>query len=397
MQVRFQHSGWLVLPVLAGLAWLALERVGGGASSQRGPVDAVPVEIAPVARGPIELRRTFSGSLEAPARFVVSPKINGRIEEVAVDLGDPLERGQVVVVLDNDEYEQAVMQAQADLEVARATRAEKASSLEIAQRALDRMKTLRQEAVASDSQFDVAQSNHLAAQAALEVAKANVTRAEAALKTAQIRLGYTTVEATWTGGDDHRVIAERFVDPGDTVSAGAPLLSIVELDPMLAVVFVTEADYGQLEIGRTVYLDTDAFPGEVFMGSITRIAPVFRQESRQARVELTVPNPKYRLKPGMFVRVVAVLDRIDEATIVPLEALTRRDGEDVVFVVDADGRHVRQHIVELGIQDGDRVQIRGDGIQGHVVTLGQQLLKDGSTIIVPDGVGVEGEAGATGS
>jgi RND family efflux transporter MFP subunit len=292
---------------------------------------------------------------------------------------------------------QAVMQAQADLAVAQATRVEKGSSLEIAQRALDRMKTLRQEGIASESQFDVTQANHLAARAALEVAKANVMRAEAALRTAQIRLGYTTVAATWTEGDDHRVIAERFVHPGDTVSAGAPLLSIVELDPILAVVFVTEADYGQLETGGPVSLDTDAFPGEAFTGSISRIAPVFRQESRQARVELTVANPEHRLKPGMFVRVVAVLDRTEDATIVPLEALTRREGEDVVFVVDAGGGQVRQQVVEVGIKDGGRVQVRGDRIEGRVVTLGQQLLDDGSAITVPEGGGGEVEAGSTGS
>jgi RND family efflux transporter MFP subunit len=383
--------------MLAGVAWLALERVGAGTPGPHGAADAVPVETAPVVRGALELRRTFSGTLEAPARFVVAPKIGGRIEAVAVDLGDPLERGQVVAVLDDDEYVQAVMQAQADLAVAQATRVEKGSSLEIAQRALDRMKTLRQEGIASESQFDVTQANHLAARAALEVAKANVMRAEAALRTAQIRLGYTTVAATWTEGDDHRVIAERFVHPGDTVSAGAPLLSIVELDPILAVVFVTEADYGQLETGGPVSLDTDAFPGEAFTGSISRIAPVFRQESRQARVELTVANPEHRLKPGMFVRVVAVLDRTEDATIVPLEALTRREGEDVVFVVDAGGGQVRQQVVEVGIKDGGRVQVRGDRIEGRVVTLGQQLLDDGSAITVPEGGGGEVEAGSTGS
>jgi RND family efflux transporter MFP subunit len=375
----------IVLAALAGSAWLVLERVGGRASGARehGAADGVPVEIARVERGPLELQRTFSGTLEAPARFVVAPKIGGRVEKLVVDLADPVARGQVVAVLDDDEYEQEVMQAQADLAVARATRVEAASSLEIAQRALDRMQTLRQKGVASESQFDSAKAEHLARQAAEEVAKANFTRAEAALKSAQIRLGYTTVAAAWTGGADHRVVAERLVDAGDTVAANAPLLSIVELDPILAVVFVTESDYGRLAAGQSVSLGTDAFPDQTFAGSVTRIAPVFRQASRQARVELTVGNAEHKLKPGMFVRVVATLDRVDDATIVPLDSLTRRDGEEVVFVLDADGRHVRRRVVEVGIRDGDRVQVSGAGIAGHVVTLGQQLLEDGSPVTVP--------------
>lgn len=400
MRSRVQRSGLIVAVALAGLAWLALERVGGGVSGgpeKRGAADGVPVEIAPVVRGPLELRRTFSGTLEAPARFVVAPKISGRVEQLAVDLADPVERGQVVAVLDSDEYEQAVMQARADLVVAQATQVEAASSLEIAQRALDRAQTLRRQSVASESQFDVAMADHLARQAALEVARANVTRAEAALKSAQIRLGYTTVSATWTGGDDDRVVAERFVDAGDTVAANTPLVSIVELDPLLAVVFVTESDYGRLETGQQVSLGTDAFPGRAFTGTVARIAPVFRQASRQARVELTVANPEHQLKPGMFVRVVAILDRVEEATIVPLESLTRRDGKDVVFVVDPDGRHVRRRTVQVGIRDGARVQVSGTGIEGHVVTLGQQLLDEGAAISVPDASGGEDEPEPAGS
>jgi len=343
----------------------------------------VPVEVVPVTRGPIELRRTFSGTLEAPARVVLAPKIAGRVERMDVDMGDPIQRGQVVALLDNDEYEQAVMQAQAELAVARANQVEAASSLEIAERELERMQTLRERGVASESQLDVARADHLTRKAAVEVARANVTRAEAALESARIRLGYTTVSANWSGGDDHRVVAERFVDEGDTVSASTPLLSIVELDPILAVVFVTERDYGQLEIGEPVALTTDAFPDQVFSGSITRIAPIFRQTSRQARVELNVANREHRLKPGMFVRVVVVLDRVEDATIVPIESLTRRDGVDAVFVVDPDGRHARLRPVRVGIRHGGRVQVDGPGIEGQVVTLGQQLLEDGSPIRLP--------------
>jgi multidrug efflux pump subunit AcrA (membrane-fusion protein) len=94
---------------------------------------------------------------------------------------------------------------------------------------------------------------------------------------------------------------------------------------------------------------------------------------------------------------VAILDRADDATIVPIESLTRRDGVDVVFVVDADGRHARLRVVEVGIEHGDRVQVTGTGIEGHVVTLGQQMLDDGSPISLPGAGGADPAAETDGS
>jgi multidrug efflux pump subunit AcrA (membrane-fusion protein) len=110
---------------------------------------------------------------------------------------------------------------------------------------------------------------------------------------------------------------------------------------------------------------------------------VFEQSSRQARAELTVANPNHKLKPGMFVRAEAILDRAEGATIVPVAAITTRNGRTGVFVVNREGTSVSWHPVEVAITDNDRVQVRGEGISGRVVTLGQQLLDDGAAIVIP--------------
>jgi RND family efflux transporter MFP subunit len=376
---------FLGLAVLGVFARAVIDRLSSDAGSEqrRGATGPVPVELAAVEHGPIEWRRVFSGTLESPAEFVVAPKVGGRIEKLAVDLSDPVSRGQVVAELDNDEYLQAVSQKEADLAVSEANRAEAVSALEIARRELSRMETLQQRGVASETQFDVAKANALAKEAAVKVAEAQVVRAEAELQTARIRLGYTTVIAAWSGGRGERYVAERFVDEGDTVTANTPLLSIVELHPMLAVVYASEKDYAQLHPGQPVTLSTDAYPGETFEGTVSRVAPVFRETSRQARVELTVNNQDQRLKPGMFVRVQAVLARAEDATIVPVEAITRRQGREVLFVVDASGNTVSLQPVATGIRSEGRIQVTGDGIEGRVVTLGHQLLDDGSRVTVP--------------
>lgn len=357
---------------------------------------AAPVEVMPVEHGPIELRRTFSGTLEPRVEFVVAPKVAGRVERLMVNIADPVKRGQLVAELDSEEYVQAVAQAKADLAVARANLVEAGNALEIARRGLNRIETLRQRGVASESQLDTVKAEELAKESALEVAEAQVVRAESALETARIRLGYTQITAGWSGGSDRRVVAERFVDEGETVSANAPLLRIVELDPITGVIFVTERDYARLQPGQDILLATDAYPGEKFPGRIERIAPIFREATRQARVELTVANPERRLKPGMFIRTTVVLTRKVDAIILPATALVKREGRTGVFQVSAGGESVHWREVTTGIRDGDRVEILDGDPAGRVVTLGQQLLADDSLITIPAepaGLQDNGEAG----
>ena len=375
----------LLLIAAAGVGWAVYQAVTdrGGARNGADVAKAAPVEVAPIVRGPIELRRTYSGTLEPRAEFVVAPKVSGRVERLAVDLADTVHRGQVVAELDNDEYVQAVAQAKADLAVARANLSEAKSALEIADRDLERIRTLRARGIASESQLDAARANHLTKRAQLEVAMAQAAKAESSLETANIRLGYTKVQASWSGGSDRRVVAERFANEGGTVSANASLLLIVELDPITGVMFVTEKDYVRMRTGQTASLSTDAFPGKRFEARIERISPVFRQETRQARVELTIGNARHELKPGMFIRVTVVLDRMADATIVPEKALTTRNGRTGVFLVSGDGKSVSWREVAVGIRDEGRVQVEGEGLTGRVVTLGQQLVDDGSPILIP--------------
>lgn len=376
----------LVVGAAAGLGWLIYNQFQQRVATVKSGRDlrAVPVEVARIQRGPIALQRTFSGELEALAEFVVAPKVSGRVERVIVNIADTVKRGQVVAELDNDEYIQAVAQAQADLEVARANLTEAASALEIAKREFKRTESLLKRGIASDSEFDAARQDRLARQAQLKVAAAQVAKAESSLQTANIRMGYTQVTAGWTGGSELRVVADRYVDEGQTVAANAPLLLIVELHPIIGVVYVTERDYAHLKTGQSVSLTTQAFPDERFSGRIERIAPIFRKSTRQARIEMTIDNPRQRLKPGMFIRATVVLAREPEATIVPEQALTVRDDRNGVFIVSEDGRSVAWREVKVGIRDGNRVQVEGEGLSGRVVTLGQQLVKDGSTITIPD-------------
>ncbi len=403
--VRRSMMAAIAVLIAAMAAWSVYQRggAGGGAVSQaggqgsRGPRAAVAVEVESVTRGRIEQRRTFSGSLSAASEFAVAPKVSGRLAALRVDIGDPVERGQVVAQLDDDEFVQAVAQAEAELAVAQANLMQASSALEIAQRDHERVRTLGQRGIASEAQIDAVEAQRLSAEAEVEVARAQVRRAEANLTASRIRLSYTSVTAAWPddetpdaqpdalhAGPSRRVVGERYVDAGDTVAANAPLLSVVQVDRLRAVFFVTERDYARLRIGQTATLDTDAHPGRAFEATLSRMAPVFRQTSRQARVELTVDNDDGQLRPGMFARISVLLDAAEDAVILPATALVQRGGRTGVFVLDGRGEQtVARYVpVEVGLRDGERVQVIGQGVTGSVVTLGQQLLEDGAAVRV---------------
>ena len=151
----------LSLVIAAIIGWSLFDRLNdpGKAPTRKGrTAKAVPVEVAPVERGAMELKRSFGGTLEARAQFVVAPKVSGRVERIYVNIADTIERGQVVAELDNDEYVQAVAQARANLDVAVANVAGARSALDIATREFQRTSKLREKGIASESQFDSARA-----------------------------------------------------------------------------------------------------------------------------------------------------------------------------------------------------------------------------------------------
>lgn len=341
---------------------------------------APAVEVGDIAIASIGLRRVFSGSLESPSYFQVSPKVDGRIKKITVDLGDSVEPGQVVALLEDDAYNLALQSAQADLQVAEARLFEAKNDLEIADRDLARSTALKKDGIESQANFDNAQARQLRAQAAVRSAEAQIARAKAEVAESEVNLGYLEVRASWQG-EGAGVVADRFLNEGVNVDAGEPILAVVDLNPLRAVVYVTESDYGLLRLGQRARLRTDAYPDTPFEARVARVAPSFDMGSRQARVELEVPNAEGRLAPGMFARIEILLKEEDNATVVPLSALVKREDDQGIFVLQSD-QTVKWVSVKTGIREGERVQIFDAPPQGQVVTLGQQMIADGSAVTV---------------
>jgi RND family efflux transporter MFP subunit len=388
----------IVLAALGALGWQIALRVreeqNGGAGRRgrgRGPRGAVAVELSPVRTETIREIGRFTGSLSPRSQFVVAPKVAGRLEKLAVDVGDAVTAGQLIAQLDDDEYAQQVAQAKAELAVARATVAEYRSSLEFATSEEKKTRDLHERKIASDSEMEEIRAKREAWEAKHAVTLAEVARREAALRAAEVRLSYTRIDAAWADGSTERLVGERFVDEGEMLRANAPIVSILDNRTMTAQIDVIERDYPKLRIGQPAQVDTDAYPGETFTGKIVRIAPLLKETSRQARVEIEVPNADRRLRPGMFVRVRIEFEKHENATVVPVSALARRNGTRGVFVADTDSLTARYVPLTIGILTNERAEVVAPALSGQVVTLGHHLLEDGGAIRIPQ---PEREAGA---
>ena len=341
----------------------------------------VPVETAETEARDLVRRLYVSGSLEASSRLEITPRVGGRIAEIAVDIGDAVEPGDLLLELDAEEFQQELLQSQAELAVAQSSLAEAREGLNAARRALARTRELRSQGIASAAELETAESQAVLQQTRVDLAQSQLRQRTASLRSAEIRVSYARIEADWQDpGTRH--VAERMADPGTVISANTAVLALVALHPLRAVAFVSEADYGRLGTGQTVRLRSAAWPEEFFHGTVARIAPEFRAASRQARVEIEVPNADSRLRPGMFVEIAVDLEGREQVQAVPRDALLQRAEGFVVFSVetDADPPLARRHRVTPGIRDGDWIEIIEPELPRTVVTLGQHQLSDGNPV-----------------
>ncbi|HPU93967.1 MAG TPA: efflux RND transporter periplasmic adaptor subunit [Candidatus Saccharicenans sp.] len=395
----------LLLLVGGLLVILLLWRVGqaifkeANAKNNRQP--AVAVILSPVENGLIRDVGRFSGTLIPKSQFVVAPKVSGKLKKLYVNIGDKVTRGQVVALIDDEEYQQQVAQAEADLKVARANFEEARSALELAKKDLERAVTLHQKGIYSDAQFDAVQAQYESQAARFKVAEAQIANREAALETARLRLSYTRIIATWETGSDIRYVGERYADEGALLSANTPIISIVELQPITAVIYATDKEYFRIKVGQEVSITSGVFPDQVFRGRVTRVAPLLKETTRQARIEIDIDNEDNLLKPGMFVNAQIEYDRRENARIIPYSAIVTRGNAQGVFIADIENRKAYFKPIKTGIIEGEKAEVLEPAdLSGYVVTLGQHLLQDGMGIILPEtgfqtGVQSDGEVSAS--
>jgi len=162
---------------------------------------------------------------------------------------------------------------------------------------------------------------------------------------------------------------------GQLVSPGQVVVQVAPLNPLIADIDLVGKDIGVVSVGLQARAEYHAWPHEMFPGKVLRLAPMVDQRTRALRAEVQIDNHEGRLRPGMFVEVTLVGERRENVPVVPRSAVTERGGRPVVFVLRQ--QYVAQQVVELGLGDDERVEIRSGVAQGDLVVVsGLETLAD---------------------
>jgi RND family efflux transporter MFP subunit len=353
---------------------------GGGAPSGRGMGRGgrapMTVELAPVSRRPLTDYVTVVGNLIGLATVDVVPRVGGRLESISVRLGDRVSRGQTVVKVEDREIREQINQVTASLDVNRANVVNRENDLKVAELAFERARTSFERGIASRQSLEDAEARYNAAVSQLTVAKAQQAQTTARIDELKITLSNTSVQSPVDG-----FVSRRNLDPGAFANANTVILSVVDISTVRLIVNVVERDFRRVAPGVAAEVEVDAFPGEKFAGAVSRVAPVFDPATRTATIEIEVPNPGYRLKPGMYARVRLTVEEKPDALTVPRNAVVDQNGVRGVFLT-MEGT-ARFQPVTTGIQDDAHIEIIEGLTDGQrVVTTGALALREGDQVVL---------------
>lgn len=346
------------------------------------PVKKVVVNMAMPTRKTMRDERRFSGSTKAWSDFKVEPKVSGKLLRLHFDIGDKVKRDALIAEIDDREFRQNVLEAEANLEYAKAKLLEAQGVAKLKRNEYERRKALIELNAISLSDYEQAESELNAQIATVKMCQADVKRYEASLAHAKLTLSYCKIYARWGKGEDVRYIGDRYLDEGTLLTVNTPILNIVELSKIKANVAIIERDFPFLRVGQYASVETDAYPGEIFHGKIAQIGNIMDDKTRSAKAVISIENKDLRLRPGMFIRVRILLGEHKNAQVVPLSAVVQKDDKSVVFQ-NVDGKAVMTE-VKLGLQDQEYTEIISPVLKYPVATIGNHLLTDGTAVQISE-------------
>lgn len=400
--------GALLLVVAGGLA-ACKQRAAAPAGGR--PREPMPVQLITVRTEPLPSKVAVTGVLAAQEELVLGLEVAGRLETIAVDVGDSVSAGAVIAALAPREYQLAVQRAEAALVAAKSrlgtvaggdpaagdTAGERAAGLDLdglpavreaqavvveARLQRDRTATMVQQQMAPESAYDsaaaalaVAESRLLQARDQARTWLAEAELAQIELLQAQKRLTDSVVRAPWAGR-----IAMRHATAGQVLAAGAPIVTLLRIDPLRLRLRVPDRLASDTASGQTVEFTVDGLDGPVRSGTIVRAGPAIDRGDRTRLLEAAIPNADGVLLPGGFCRAQIVTAAAAPTIVVPKAAVLSFAGVHRVFevAVGEDGlARAKGLVVAPGRDLGDRVELR----RGPAA--GQRIVAD-ATGLSPD-------------
>ncbi|MBA3462980.1 MAG: efflux RND transporter periplasmic adaptor subunit [Deltaproteobacteria bacterium] len=376
---------WVVVAVAGLLIGGSFLFRGDDKAAAQAPKNAAatPVTAGDVVRGVITQRGRYPGELDADAADVAA-FYAGRLVSMHVRVGDTVKAGDVIAELDPVDAKEQIAQAQAQAKAAVAERNRANVERDAASAEVARLEPLAREKLISALEIDRQRAKANALAATVDTAAAGETEARARVRVLQKRIQESVVRAPFAGR-----IAERYVDPGAIVNAGARLARIVAVAPLRVRFEVPEADIPRLAVGTTLRVITTG-DKEGLPAKITGIASEVSRERRVAIVEGMIENPPAGWLPGMYAEAVVDLRTIEQAIIVPATSVLSRlqpNGSVTtgVFVAGAEGTARWIPIREV-TRDGDRVAVEADLPPAtRVLVSGHVDLTDGGRIKLDKG------------
>jgi len=317
----------LVIISAGGVTWVLKQKSAVKSASITTPVASTIAVSAPTLEflpseiftaKPLDIQQTLSlsGALRAVDISSVKARVAAEVREISVREGDTVHAGQIVARMDVTEFQARVDQARGTLNAARA-------QLDIATKNRDNNRTLVEKGFISKNAFDNSASQYASAEA-------NVEAAKGALDVVQKLVNDTVIRSPITG-----VVAMRYVQAGEKVSADNKLLDIVNLQKMELEAAVPTNDITNVSMGQRVTLRIEGLP-QTIEGKVVRINPATQSGSRSVLVYVQITNPQNQLRSGMFAEAQLIVKTKAGVLALPQNAI-RKDGNGAyVYVVEAD-------------------------------------------------------------
>lgn len=351
------------------LAVLALLIIAGiiATVANKGKNEVINFQTTQVEPGDISTTITATGTIEPVKTVDVGTQVSGIVKRLYVDYNSVVRRGQVIAELDRTNLLSDLTSAQAHLRTAQI-------ELDYQKKNYARFAELKQKDLVSLSEYDIALENYRKAQESVRIAQQDVARAKT-------NLGYATVYSPIDG-----VVISKSVEEGQTVASSFSTPSICriakDLTDMQCIAKVDEADIGEVHEGQRVTFTVDAYPDDVFSGSVKQVRqnPVTTNNVVTYEVVISAPNADFKLKPGLTANITIYTMERSGVMSVPAAAL-RFTPEASVFgkkyvIKDTtaehklwtlDGNVLTAHKVEIGVTDGTRTEIIGGMKEGSTV------------------------------
>jgi HlyD family secretion protein len=281
-------------------------------------------------RGDIVEAVQATGTLQAVKTVNVGTQVSGVVQNLYADFNSIVKKGQVIARLDPSLIEVAIEQREASVTRAIADLERLKVSLADAERKLQQAKQMWDKQLIPRDQLETAELNVKTMQSQIKSSEAGLIQARADLNTQKVNLGHTVITAPIDG-----VVIQRSVDEGQTVQASmnAPTLYLIaeDLQKMQVLANIDEAEIGKVRTGQTVTFNVDAFPTDNFTGTVSqiRLQPTTVQNVVSYSTVIDVPNPNFRLKPGMTATVRIEIARRNNVLRAPAAALRYRPTNDV--------------------------------------------------------------------